>query len=153
MNCQSPRACLFLDGLLLAFYTPKKLMEGVSKFLHTFILQLFRYLGVVNANFLKCCNHILCLLNVFFNGEKDSSMIAEVFDRFKWHSVHCVGTDQFFRVQYITIGWIFRACAGPQRPLHMSATMLECFETWCVKNAFKFLVNQPRICNGRSAFE
>src|SRR6266566_6639464 len=113
MHYVSPRACFLLDGLLLAFNTLKKLVEGIGKLLHAFILELLCNLVVVDADFLKGCQLSFGLRNVVLNGTTDSSMIAKVLDRLKWHCVHGIGTDQLFGVEYITIGRIFRACASP----------------------------------------
>src|SRR6266700_4645798 len=80
-------------------------------------------------------------------------MLAEMLDRGEGHSVHRVGTDQFLDVQYIPVGRIFRACAGPQWPLDTRPPLLESSKARPAEQAFELLIGQAGIGDGDGALQ
>ena len=125
--------------------TLKQRVEGVYKLLHSLLLQLPGDLVVMDPGVLECSKLRLRLRELVLDGDPHPAMIVEVLERFERHGVHGVRTNQFLDVQHIAVGWIFRARAGPQRPLDTRSLLLECRKARPAKQAFELLIDETSI--------
>src|SRR5258708_6879747 len=81
------------------------------------------------------------------------TVIAEVLDSLRRHSVNSIRTDQFLGIQYIPIGRVFRAGAGPQRSLLIRPLLFENLKAPILEQPFELLIDQASIGDGYLALE
>src|ERR1051326_5052841 len=145
---------LFLfNGFFLALNALKQLMEGIGELLHAFILELLGHLVIVDADVLKGVKFRVSLRDALFDTKARLAVIFEVLNSFQRHRIHGVQANEFLRIEHIAVCRIFGTGASPQRPLYMSALLLEFLETRRVKEALELLVDDTGIGDGGLALK
>src|SRR5579859_5501759 len=104
---------LLFDGVFLVLDASEELVERVGEFLYAFVEQLLGDLVVMDADLLQGIEGGLCARDIILDAVASATVVTEVLDCLQWHGIDGIGSNQFFCIQYVPIGGIFGASAGP----------------------------------------